>query len=128
MKKIPFFITSAQAGFPSPAQDFTELPLDLNKYLVEHPAATFLVRVTGDSMVDAGIHNGDILIVDRALSVASGNVVVAILLGEFTIKYYHQEKDSVILRPANKNYPDIIITPEMDFEVWGVVTCVLHKV
>jgi DNA polymerase V len=128
MKKIPFLITSAHAGFPSPAQDFTELPLDLNKYLVEHPAATFLVRVSGDSMLEAGIHNGDILIVDRALTVTSGNVVVAVLMGEFTIKYYHQEKDTIILRPANKNYTDIVVTPEMDFEIWGVVTCVLHKV
>lgn len=128
MKKIPFLITSAQAGFPSPAQDFTELPLDLNAYLVKHPAATFLVRVLGDSMVDAGIYDGDVLIVDRALAVAPGNIVVAIVMGEFTIKYYYPEKERTILRPANKNYSDIVVTLEMDFEIWGVVTCVLHKV
>ncbi len=128
MKKIPFLITPAQAGFATPVQDFTELPLDLNSYLVQHPAATFLVRVSGDSMLEAGIHNGDVLIVDRALTVASGNVVVAVVMGEFTIKYYHQEKEKCILRPANKNYSDIVVTPEMDFEIWGVVTCVLHKV
>ncbi|MBY0109738.1 MAG: translesion error-prone DNA polymerase V autoproteolytic subunit [Candidatus Babeliaceae bacterium] len=128
MKKIPFLINPAHAGFPSPAQDFTELPLDLNKYLVKHPAATFLVRVSGDSMVGAGIHSGDILIVDRALSVVSGNIIVAILMGEFTIKYYRQKKDSVILSSANNNYEDIHVTPEMDFEIWGIVTCVLHKV
>jgi DNA polymerase V len=128
MKKIPFLITAAQAGFPSPAQDFTELPLDLNSYLVKHPAATFLVRVTGDSMLNAGIHNGDVLIVDRALAVAAGNIVVAVLMGEFTIKYYYPEKGNIVLRPAHKDYSDIVVTSEMDFEIWGVVTCVLHKV
>jgi DNA polymerase V len=128
MTKIPFFITSASAGFPSPAQDFAESPLDLNRYLIQHPAATFLIRVTGDSMVDAGIHDGDILVVDRAHIVTNNCVVVAVLDGEFTIKRYCQENGKIILKPANKNYQDIEVAPDRDFEIWGMVTYALHKV
>lgn len=116
------------AGFPSPADGHLEKPLDLNDYVVEHPAATFFMRVEGDSMVGAGIHNGDVLAVDRLLRPASGSVIVAILDGRFTVKRLVRSKAGWRLDPANPLYPSIAIRTESDFEVWGVVTYTIHKV
>ncbi|AXJ00926.1 serine peptidase, MEROPS family S24 [Cyclonatronum proteinivorum] len=124
---LPLYSESVQAGFPSPAQDHIEKKLDLNDYLVSHPVATFFVRVQGDSMREANIHSGDILIVDRALEAVSGKIIVAVLNGEFTVKRLKRENGEVWLLPENDDFDPIPITPESDFEVWGVVTWVIHK-
>lgn len=125
---FPLLMTHIAAGFPSPADDYVEQKLDLNEYLVQHPAATFFVRVEGNSMVDAGIKSGDILIVDRALPVSNGAVVVAHIQGEFTVKRVEQRDNKVYLVPANTKYSPLLVTAEMDIEIWGVVAYVIHKV
>ncbi|MDQ1256385.1 MAG: polymerase [Candidatus Hydrogenedentes bacterium] len=117
-----------EAGFPSPADDYIEKPLDLNELMVEHPEATFFVRVKGDSMVDANIHSADILVVDRSREAHDGCVVVAVLDGEFTVKQLRNRDGQVLLLPANRKYRPITVTPEQDFQVWGVVTYVIHAV
>lgn len=124
--KLPVFIGRLPAGFPSPADDYIEGKLDLNRHLIKHPAATFFVRVTGDSMLEAGIHSGDILIVDRSLEATDGNVIVAALDGELTVKRLYQRAQTIRLLPENKNYQPIDIHPHQSFEIWGVVTNVIH--
>jgi DNA polymerase V len=114
------------AGFPSPAEDYIEGKLDLNEHLVKHPAATFFVRVTGDSMIDAGIHPGDILIVDRSLEAADKKVVIAVVEGELTVKRIRLINEKIVLMPENENYKPLQINKETDFEIWGVVTNVIH--
>jgi len=114
------------AGFPSPAEDYLEGKLDLNKYLIKHPAATFFVRVTGDSMLAAGIHPGDILIVDRSIEPADKKVVIAVIEGELTVKRIRRLKDKILLMPENENYKPLSIDDGMNFEIWGVVTSVIH--
>ncbi|MDX1605115.1 MAG: translesion error-prone DNA polymerase V autoproteolytic subunit [Candidatus Competibacterales bacterium] len=114
------------AGFPSPADDHLEDRLDLNAYLIRHPAATFLMRVAGESMLGEGIHPGDLLVVDRALSARSGRVVVVALDGELTVKRLREDTEGIWLDPANPDYPSLAITEAMDCEVWGVVTHVIH--
>ena len=123
----PLFMVPVSAGFPSPAEDYIEGKLDLNKYLIKHPSATFFVRVTGDSMIDAGIHPGDILIVDRAIEAVHKKVVVAVINGELTVKRICQTKSGLILLPENENYAPIAIDKDAAFEIWGVVTSVIHK-
>lgn len=120
-------IFRVKAGFPSPAQDYEEAPLDLNQLLIRHPAATYFVRVDGDSMQGAGIFHDDVLIVDRSLTPLDGQIVVAVLSGEFTVKRMEQCNARCRLLAAHPGYPPIDVTPDMDFEVWGVVTYVLHK-
>jgi DNA polymerase V len=124
---LPLYLCPVAAGFPSPADDFLEKRLDLNEYLVRNPPATFLVRVSGHSMKDAGIFDGDILVVDKSLQPVSGSTVVAILHGEFTVKTLKQRDGRTYLVPANAAYPVIEVTPEMDCEVWGVVASVIRK-
>lgn len=124
--KLPVFLSRLPAGFPSPADDHIEGKLDLNKHLIKHPAATFFVRVSGQSMLEAGIHTGDILVVDRSLEAVDGNVIVAALDGELTVKRLYQRCKTVRLLPANKNYQPIEITEQQSFEVWSVVTNVIH--
>ncbi|MCL5991709.1 MAG: translesion error-prone DNA polymerase V autoproteolytic subunit [Bacteroidetes bacterium] len=121
------FLEAVSAGFPSPADDYMEDRLDLNDHLVRNPAATFFVRVTGDSMIEAGIHSGDILVVDRSLNPKDNNIVIAVIDGELTVKRLRTQKTHVYLLPENKNYKPIEITSEMSFEVWGVVTNVIHN-
>lgn len=116
------------AGFPSPAADYEEGTLDLNKYLIKHPAATFFVRVAGDSMIGAGIHCGDLLIVDRSLEPKDKSVVIAAINGELTVKRIRMRKKKIILEPENENYSAQQITEDTEFEVWGVVTSVIHHV
>jgi DNA polymerase V len=116
-----------QAGFPSPADDYIERYLDLNSEFIKHPAATFLLRTTGDSMIDAGIFSGDILIVDRSLEPSDGKIVIAALDGELTVKRLSRQKGRVQLVAANTNYKPIDITDEHDVVIWGVVTLVLHE-
>jgi DNA polymerase V len=122
------FASCVPAGFPSPAEDYIEQKLDLNKHLIKHPAATFFVRVSGDSMIEAGIHDGDILIVDRAVEPADNRIVIAVLDGELTVKRMCRSDGRVLLLSGNESYPPIEIDLERDFEVWGVVTNVIHSV
>lgn len=126
-RDIPLFLTKVSAGFPSPADDFLEKKIDLNEHLVRHPAATFFVRVEGDSMKDAGILSDDILIVDRSLEVKDASVVVAVLNGEFTVKHVKKTGGKLFLVPANESCSPTEVTEEMDFTVWGVVTSVIHS-
>jgi DNA polymerase V len=123
---LPLFSASVKAGFPSPADDHLQRRLDLNEELIAHPASTFLVRVAGDSMQEAGIFNNDTLVVDRSLNPTHKSVIVALLNGEFTVKYFHKIGGQISLVAANKNYQPITIKPSDDFEVWGVVTNAIH--
>ena len=114
------------AGFPSPADDYLESKLDLNDYLIKHPSATFFVRVVGDSMVNAGIHNNDIIIVDRSIKPKHGKIVVAALDGQMTVKRLYQRDKKVILLPENKLFKPIEISDSMEMVIWGVATNVIH--
>ncbi|MFP4089365.1 MAG: LexA family protein [Cyclobacteriaceae bacterium] len=124
---LPLFGSSIAAGFPSPADDYMDIKLDLNEYLIKHPSATFFARVKGNSMQDAGIHEGDMLIVDRALDPQEDDVVVCVLDGEFTVKRIHIKNNKLFLQPANKDYPPIPVSEENSFQIWGVVAYVIHK-
>ena len=124
---IPLFTSKVQAGFPSPADDYIEQGLDLNDFLIKRPTATFFMKVAGDSMKDAGINNDDILIVDRSLSAIHNSIVVAVVNSEYTVKRLQKIKDKIYLMPENKKYPVIEIKEGMDFEIWGVVTYVIHS-
>ena len=124
---IPVASAHVQAGFPSPADDFIEKQLDLNEMMIQHPAATFFVRVEGESMIDAGIQSGDILVVDRSLEPVNGKIVVAIINGEFTVKRLGRKGEKIFLYAENAKYPDICVEPGSDFEVWGIVSFVIHK-
>ncbi len=126
-KLLPLFISCVAAGFPSPAEDYMEKRLDLNDLLIKHPAATFFVRVEGDSMRDAGILSGDILVVDRALEAVHGKIVVAVIDGEFTVKRLHIHSGGVTLLPENPAYPALEVKPGSEFQIWGVVTYVIHR-
>ncbi len=119
---LPFADEGIKAGFPSPAQDFMDLFIDLNEELVKHPASTFYGRVKGDSMWDAGIGDGDILIIDKSLEPRDGDTAVCFIDGEFTIKQIRLGKGEIWLVPANEKYPAIKITAENDFLIWGIVT------
>ncbi len=125
---IPFLSSLISAGFPSSAENYLEKSLDLNDLLIKHASSTFFIRVIGNSMQDGGINSGDILIVDRALSIANNKIVVARLNDEFTVKRILIKDDKIYLVPDNKKYPPIEITSEIDFEIWGVVTFVIHQV
>jgi DNA polymerase V len=124
---IPLLQARISAGFPSSAENYLEKSLDLNELLIKHPAATFFVRVKGDSMINAGIRSQDILIVDRALSVSHNRIVVARLHDELTIKRIVMHEDKLFLMPDNAAYKPIEITADTDFEIWGVVTYVIHQ-
>jgi DNA polymerase V len=124
---LPLFISAIQAGFPSPADDYIEKALDLNELVIQRPAATFYVRVQGDSMQNAGIFSGDILVVDRSLTAQNKNIIVAVLEGEFTVKRLVFQTDGMYLFAENPAYSPIKLNPEACFEVWGVVTYVIHK-
>lgn len=123
----PLFASPVKAGFPSPADDYIEQKLDLNELMIKHPAATFFVRVDGDSMSGAGIHSGDILVVDRSASPSSGKIIIAILGGEFTVKRIKMQGKEIYLMPENPDFPPIKVHEESDFEIWGIVTHVIHS-
>lgn len=125
---FPLLESLIPAGFPSIAEDYVDRALNLNELLIQHPAATFFVRVSGDSMKDAGITSNDILIVDRALTPTTNKIVIARIDGELTVKRFKREGATILLCADNPAYEPIIITPSIDFEVWGVVTCVIHRV
>ena len=126
-QEIPFFESTVSAGFPSPADDYTEISLDLNKHLIKHPSATFYARVKGDSMINAGIHDGDLLVVDRALDIYDNCIAVCIIDGEFTVKRLKKKSNKILLIPENEQYKTIEVSEFNDFEVWGIVAYVIHK-
>ncbi|MDC3032173.1 translesion error-prone DNA polymerase V autoproteolytic subunit [Bacteroidota bacterium] len=124
---IPFFDNQVPAGFPSPAQDYIDLDLDLHNYLVKNPSSTFCVRVTGESMRDAGINSGDVMLVDRSLDPKNRSIVLAVVDNEFTVKRVNVSEEGLFLMPENADFNPIKITSEMNFQVWGVVTYIIHK-
>jgi len=126
--RFPVYETNISAGSPSPVEDFTEGEIDLNKYLVDNPDSTFFVRVTGDSMINAAIHEGDLLIVDRSLKPRHGKIVIASVDGMLTVKTLHKENDKTALMPANDTYQPIELAEGSEMIIWGVVTQVLHSV
>ena len=116
-----------RAGFPSPAQDYMEQAIDLNKEIVKHPASTFYGSVVGDSMRDEGIEEGDILVIDKSLELMDDDLAVCFIDGEFTVKRVRLETDAAWLIPANPDYPKIKVTADNDFIVWGIVTYTIKK-
>lgn len=124
---LPYAESGIQAGFPSPAEDYPVESIDLNTELVNHPAATFYGRVHGESMADEGIHDGDILIVDRSLEPSNDDLAVCAVDGEFTLKRIRLERDHVWLIPSNELFDPILVTPQNRFVVWGVVTHTIHN-
>ncbi len=124
---FPLYASRVPAGFPSPADDYVDQRLDLND-LVEHPAATFFVKVTGDSITGASIHDGDLLIVDRALAATDGKVVIAAVNGELTVKRLTLKDGAAWLMPENSAYPPLQLKEGLDCVIWGVVTRVIHAV
>ena len=127
-RRLPLYLSPVKAGFPSPADDYLDKKLDLNEHLIKHQAATFFVKVKGESMIKAGIHSGDILVVDRSLDPKDKKIVVAVVNGDFTVKRVRKIKDKLFLVSENDDYPPIEIKEESDFEVWGVVIHVIHSV
>ena len=125
-RRQPIFMATVPAGFPSPAADYEEGKLDLNRHLIRNPAATFFVRVTGDSMLKAGIHSGDLLVVDRSIEPRDKSVVIAVVNGELTVKRIRIRRNKVTLVAENDAYRSQEIDEKMEFEVWGVVTNVIH--
>jgi len=123
----PMFLDSVSAGFPSPATDYMENKLDLNEYLVQHPAATFIVKASGPSMMEAGILSGDLLIVDRSIKPKNDNIVIASVFGDLTVKKLRKKGSSLFLVSANNEYSSIEVKEEMECFIWGVVTYVIHK-
>lgn len=123
---IPLFSSKVVAGFPSPADDYIEARLDLNEYLVMRREATFFLRVKGDSMRDANIHDGSLLIVDKSIEPKHNNIVVAVVNGELTVKRLYKRRGMLKLLAANETYPEILINLDSELAVWGVVKHVVH--
>jgi DNA polymerase V len=117
-----------KAGFPSPAEDHTDLKLDLNKELIKNPSATFFARVSGESMIGDGVGDGDILVIDRSVEPADGQIAVCYLDGEFTLKRVRVRGKTIVLVPANPSYSEIEVTADNDFGIWGVVRFIIKKV
>ncbi|MFB9170222.1 LexA family protein [Chromobacterium piscinae] len=120
-------LAPVRAGFPSPADDYLDDNINLHEYLVADPPATFIVRVRGDSMIGAGIDNGDLLVVDKGLAPAHGDIVVAVIDGEFTVKRLHSRGGSCALMPENPAYAPITLHSGQELLVWGVVTGAVKK-
>ena len=125
--ELPLAGTAVSADFPSPAEEYIEITLGLNKELIKHPAATFYARVKGSSMIEAGIADGDLLIIDKALEPKNGDIAVCFIDGEFTLKRLALKEDSIYLMPANAEFKPIKITEENDFLVWGMLAFIIHK-
>lgn len=126
--RIPYINEGVSAGFPSPAADFMETNIDLNKELSENPLATFYIKVKGNSMIDAGINDKDVLVVDRSLEPQNNKIAICCIDGEFTVKRIQVEKDCLYLMPENPNYEPIKVTEENQLIIWGMVTYVIKKV
>lgn len=125
---IPYVHQGVSAGFPSPALDFEDLKIDLNTELIKHPMATYYGRVKGVSMKNAGIDDGDLLIIDKSLEPCDGKIAVCFLDGEFTAKRIRIKNKTVVLFPENDDYSPIVVGPDNDFIVWGIVTHVIKSV
>ncbi|MGD1843307.1 MAG: LexA family protein [Thermonemataceae bacterium] len=130
MHKLPIYqpLPILSAGFPSPAEDFEQMALSLDQAYIKNKEATFFARVAGDSMVEAGIEEGDLLIIDRSITPTSGKIVVGYLDGAFTVKRLIQRNGKVYLQPENKRYTTIDVSQVQDFRIWGVVTTVIKQV
>jgi len=124
---VPFFENSVPAGFPSPAEDYMGRRLNIHEYVVHNATASFLVKASGNSMINAGIFDGDIMVVDRSLQADDKSIVIATIDGNFTVKRLIFKNDWPYLYPENPEYEPIKIREEMDFSIWGVVTYVIHK-
>jgi DNA polymerase V len=125
--RLPLVSATVEAGFPSPADDHLERALDLNEELVRNPAATFFVRVKGESMRDAGIRSGDILVVDRSLSPVDRQIVVAMIDGEFTVKRFRKQNGRITLEAENPSFSPIDVGEDQELTIWGAVTYVIHQ-
>lgn len=126
--KVPFIKEGVSAGFPSPAADFMETKIDLNKELSDNQLATFYIKVKGNSMIDAGINDKDVLVVDRSLEPQNNKIAICFIDGEFTVKRILVEKECLYLMPENPNYSPIKVTEENELIIWGIVTYVIKKV
>ncbi len=126
LQRLPLYVGKVAAGFPSPADDYVEKTLDLNELLIQKPAATFFARAQGESMLGAGIHHNDILVVDRSIEPVPGKIVICALNGELTVKRLERDNGLWKLKAENKDYPDIAIHEELEMVIWGVVTNVIH--
>ena len=125
-RAIPLLTDSVSAGFPSPADDYTEENIDLNEHLIRNPFSTFFLRVKGDSMINSGIHDKDLIIVDKSLTPKPGNIVIAMIDGEFTVKRFSIKNNKLYLKAENRNYPDFNLEDYSDVHIWGVVIYSIH--
>ena len=125
--RIPLLSDSVSAGFPSPADDYTEENIDLNEHLISNPFSTFFLRVKGESMINAGIKDKDLIIVDKSLIAKPGDIVIAMIDGEFTIKRLSIKNDELYLKAENHNYPDFRFKNHIDVQIWGVVIYSIHS-
>ena len=125
--RIPLLNDSVSAGFPSPADDYTEENIDLNEHLISNPFSTFFLRVKGDSMINAGIKDKDLIIVDKSLTARPGNIIIAMIDGEFTIKRLSIKNNELYLKSENHNYPDFRFKNHIDVQIWGVVIYSIHS-
>ena len=129
MKKVglPLISFSVSAGFPSPADDYTEENIDLNEYLIQNPFSTFFIRVKGDSMINSGIQDQDLIIVDKSLIAKPGNIVIAMIDGRFTVKTLEKRNDELYLKAENNNYPNFNLKNYNNIQIWGVVIYSIHN-
>ena len=125
--KIPLLTDSVSAGFPSPADDHTEENFDLNEHLISNPFSTFFLRVKGDSMINAGIKDKDLIIVDKSLTARPGNIIIAMIDGEFTMKRLSIKNNELYLKAENHNYPDFRFKNHINVQIWGVVIYSIHS-
>ena len=125
--KIPLLNDLVSAGFPSPADDYAEENIDLNEHLISNPFSTFFLRVKGESMINAGIRDKDLIIVDKSLIAKPGNIIIAMIDGEFTIKRLSMKNNELYLKAENHNYPDFSFKNHIDVQIWGVVIYSIHS-
>ena len=128
LKKLHIYESGVSAGFPSPAEDHLESRLDLNQHLIRNPSSTFFVRAAGESMMEAGIYDQDLLVVDRSIEKRNHRVVIATLNGEFTVKRLVQDEEGIFLVAENPEFDNIPIRVDSDFSIWGVVTHIIREV
>ncbi|MDO5672461.1 MAG: translesion error-prone DNA polymerase V autoproteolytic subunit [Actinomycetaceae bacterium] len=124
--RVPFALERVQAGFPSPAQDYCSADIDLHEHLMPNPDSTFILTVAGNSMIGAGIHDGDQVVVDRSIRPRDGHIVIAVIDNELTVKRLRLTQDGVVLQAENPIYPDLRVCSMDQFVIWGVVTWTLH--
>ena len=127
MLEVPFYVSYISAGFPSPADDYLDESINLSDYLVRNPSTTFVMRVRGNSMIDANIRDGAVLVVDRSMKPADGLIAACFLDGSFTVKTIRMRKGRLYLEAANASYPDIEVAEEMEMRVFGIVTYIIHQ-